>query len=87
MKNLNIGTNLDFGKNMKIGKKLAIGFGVATAIMIILTAIGLFNMKRMDSKFSQVIDLNASRIEKANTAIHSIDQIFYAMAVIPDDAG
>jgi methyl-accepting chemotaxis protein len=69
-------------KNVNIGKKLTIGFGVVTTIMVILTTIAFVNMKRTDSRFSQVIDLNASRIEKANTAIRAVDQIFYAMAVV-----
>ena len=69
-------------KDLNIGKRLTIGFGIVTIIMVILTTIAFVNMRRMDAKFGQVIDLNAARIEKANAAIHSIDQIFYAMAVI-----
>ena len=74
--------NLDIGKNMNIGKKLAIGFGAVMVMMLVLTTIALVNMRHMDREFNKVIDVNASRIEKANTAINAVNQIFYAMAVI-----
>jgi len=69
-------------KNLNIGKRLTIGFGVVTVIMVVLTTLAFVNMRRMDTKFSHVINLNAAKIEKASTAIHAIDQIFYAMAVV-----
>jgi len=69
-------------KDFNIGKRLTIGFGIVTMIMVFLTTLAFVNMRRMDAKFGQVIDLNAARIERASAAIHAIDQIFYAMAVI-----
>ena len=68
--------------DISIGKRLAVGFGAITFIMAVLICIAIFNMKQLDTRFSQVVDLNAARIEKANAAIKAIDQIFYAMGII-----
>ena len=75
-------TKLDLGKNMSIGKKLVVGFGFVSAILVMLTMIGFFNMRWMDYRFGRVINSNTARMEKANGAVHALDQIFCTMGVL-----
>lgn len=69
-------------KNWSIGKRLTVGFGVVMVIMAMLLVVAIANMRQMQGAFDQVMTLNAAKIEKANTAIKAIDQIFYNMAVM-----
>ncbi len=69
-------------KDLSIGKRLAMGFGIIAVILVALMTMAIVNMKRMDSTFDQVMNLNAKKIEKANGVIKNIDQIYYNMAMI-----
>ena len=69
-------------KDLSIGKRLAVGFGLAMAVMAVVFGLALINVKQMSRTFDRVITLNAAKVEKANTVIHAIDQIFFSMAIV-----
>ena len=69
-------------KDLSIGKKLTIGFGVVVGMMVIVLTLAFVNMKQADSTSDRVIKVNVAKIEKANTVIKAIDQIFYSVAVM-----
>ena len=68
-------------KDLNIGKKLTIGFGVIVGMMIIVLTLAFINMKQADNTSDRIIKVNVAKIEKANTVIKAIDQIFYSVAV------
>ncbi len=69
-------------KDMSIGKRLTVGFGIVVCMMLVVLALAFVNMKRADATSDRVIQFNVTKIEKANTVIKAIDQIFYGMAVL-----
>ena len=69
-------------KDLSIGRKLTIGFGVIVGMMVIVLTLAFINMKQADNTADRVIKVNVAKIEKANTVIKAIDQIFYSTAVM-----
>jgi methyl-accepting chemotaxis protein len=61
--------------NLTISKRLAVGFGVILALMIILTATGIWSLSGMNSKIEQIIKVNNAKIEHAYAIQNSISAI------------
>jgi len=61
--------------NLTISKRLAIGFGVILALMIILTATGIWSLSGMNRKIEQIIKVNNTKIEHAYAIQNSISAI------------
>ena len=69
-------------KDLNIGKRLNVGFGLVMAVMVVVLALALIDMRHIERSFDQVIRVNAAKIDTANSVIHAVDAVFYSMAVI-----
>ena len=75
--------------NLTISKRLAVGFGVILALMIILTATGIWSLSGMNSKIEQIIKINNTKIEHAysiQNAINAIDKSVFTIVLSNDEA-
>jgi len=86
-----IGSAKSIGRisNLTISKRLAVGFGVILALMIILTATGIWSLSGMNSKIEQIIKVNNAKIEHAYTiqsAISAIDKSVLTIVLTNDEA-
>jgi len=75
--------------NLTISKRLAVGFGVILALMIILTATGIWSLSGMNSKIEQIIKVNNTKIEHAysiQNAINAIDKSVFTIVLSNDEA-
>ena len=75
--------------NLTISKRLAVGFGVILALMIILTATGIWSLSGMNSKIEQIIKVNNTKIEHAysiQNAINAIDKSVFTVVLSNDEA-
>ena len=52
--------------NMKIGLRLALGFGMLLALLVLVTATGLNNMKSLNDTVAEIVDRNNVRLQAAN---------------------
>ena len=52
--------------NIKIGLRLALGFGVVLALLVLVTATGLNNMKSLNDTVADIVDRNNVRLQAAN---------------------
>ena len=74
--------------NLTISKRLAVGFGVILALMIILTATGIWSLSGMNSKIEQIIKVNNTKIEHAysiQNAINAIDKSVFTIVLSNDE--
>ncbi|MBP1746302.1 MAG: methyl-accepting chemotaxis protein [Deltaproteobacteria bacterium] len=74
---------------LTISKRLAVGFGVILALMIILTATGIWSLSGMNSKIEQIIKVNNTKIEHAysiQNAINAIDKSVFTIVLSNDEA-
>jgi methyl-accepting chemotaxis protein len=75
--------------NLTISKRLAVGFGVILALMIILTATGIWSLSGMNSKIEQIIKVNNTKIEHAyaiQNAMNAIDKSVFTIVLSNDEA-
>jgi len=75
--------------NLTISKRLAVGFGVILALMITLTATGIWSLSGMNSKIEQIIKVNNTKIEHAyaiQNAINAIDKSVFTIVLSNDEA-
>jgi methyl-accepting chemotaxis protein len=75
--------------NLTISKRLAVGFGVILALMIILTATGIWSLSGMNSKIEQIIKVNNTKIEHAysiQNAINAIDKSVFTIVLSNDES-
>ena len=73
---------------LTISKRLAVGFGVILALMIILTATGIWSLSGMNSKIEQIIKVNNTKIEHAysiQNAINAIDKSVFTIVLSNDE--
>jgi methyl-accepting chemotaxis protein len=52
--------------NIKIGLRLALGFGMLLALLVLVTATGLNNMKSLNDTVTDIVDRNNVRLQAAN---------------------
>jgi methyl-accepting chemotaxis protein len=52
--------------NIKIGLRLALGFGMLLALLVLVTATGLNNMKALNDTVADIVDRNNVRLQAAN---------------------
>ncbi|KAF0217437.1 MAG: methyl-accepting chemotaxis [Geobacteraceae bacterium] len=65
--------------NLKIGTRLGLGFGLVLLLMVILTALGVTGMGKIQKTLQRIIEVNYEKIQQANIAAKSIDGIISSM--------
>lgn len=74
-------------KNLSIGTRLVVGFSMVLVIMLVISCAGLYGMYEMNRSISQIHNENSVKVKHANTAFENVNDISWAMRVIPHSAG
>ena len=62
-----------------ISTRLGAGFGLVMVLLLVLTGIGLYNMKNMGDKLDRIVLVNNVLIENANDAARAISSVSLSM--------
>ncbi|MGI4718702.1 MAG: methyl-accepting chemotaxis protein [Janthinobacterium lividum] len=65
--------------NLKIGQRLTLGFGVVVALMLIVVAMSVNAMSRMDDTIENIVSDNNVKIEAVSTLRHAEQQLAIAV--------
>jgi methyl-accepting chemotaxis protein len=78
---------MTFLTNMKIGKRLGVAFGTILLLMVLLIAVGLYNLWLMSSQLEHITGVNIKKIMHASGAADAVNGIYLAMtnAIIAKD--
>jgi methyl-accepting chemotaxis protein len=74
-------------RDVNIGVRLIAGFGVVLTIMIIIAASGFYGMGEMNKSMTQIHMENDAKVRYANLAYENLNNIMWAMRVVPYASG
>lgn len=70
-------------RDYKIGTRLIMGFGIVLAAMLVIAIAGFFGMSEMDKSISMIHNENSVKVKQANIAYENLNNITWAMRVVP----
>lgn len=70
-------------KNLGIGVRLTLGFAASLVLLASVVIFGIYGMSRMNEAMDLIFSLNNTKLKHANSAAQSLNNITWAMRLVP----
>jgi methyl-accepting chemotaxis protein len=75
--------------NMKVGTRLSLGFGLVLALLLMVAALGVFNMSTIHAKLDRIVNENVVKTDMVGTmseAVHIVARVARTVVLLNDEA-
>jgi methyl-accepting chemotaxis protein len=73
---------------MKVGTRLSLGFGLVLALMLMISALGVFNMSTIHAKLDRIVNENVVKTELVGTmsnAVHVVARVSRSVVLLHEE--
>ncbi|CAN7478718.1 methyl-accepting chemotaxis protein [Pseudoduganella sp. LjRoot289] len=75
--------------NMKVGTRLALGFGMVLALLVLVAALGVFSMGRINERLDRIVHGNVAKlalVQDMSEAVHVVARVTRTAVLLTDEA-
>nr|WP_315401020.1 methyl-accepting chemotaxis protein [uncultured Duganella sp.] len=76
-------------ESMKVGTRLSLGFGLVLVLLLLIAALGLFEMSTIHAKLDTIVNENVvqgEQVEQMSESVHIVARVSRSVVLLHDDA-